>query len=274
MVYPTPDGKNDPTQNFGDLYLPSAPVTGVPLAVLFHGGSWLSSAGDLRGLAPMARALADHGIAVFNVEYRRIGSGGGWPTTLTDAQAAVDFAAGLSHDHRSLADGVAVVAGHSAGGQLALWAGTHGRTPPRAVVSISGPADLAYAAVHGDRNVRAFLGGLPHQVPERYSLADPSADPPPTVPVLLLHGTRDHVVPIEVARHYLEDHPLPALPHPDLVEIAGGTHTSLVTPGRRGYSEVLTDVEKLIRQVMSHSPALPTHVTQGALSSRALGSTA
>lgn len=273
LVYPTPEGVNDPAQNFGDLYLPSARGTGVPLVVLYHGGSWRSSAGDLRGLAPMARALADRGVAVFNAEYRRVGSGGGWPTTLTDAQAAADFAAGLSRRFHTLSDEVTVLAGHSAGGQLALWAAKHMRTQPQAVVSIAGPSDLSYAASHGDRNVRMFLGGLPHQVPERYSSADPSANPSAPTSTLLLHGTHDRVVPIDVARHYLED--VQIAPHPTLIEIPGATHTSLVTPGRRGYAEVLAEVEKLIRQLTTTASSRHTaHVAQRILSTRNLGSTA
>ncbi len=45
--------------------------------------------------APLASALAERGIATWNVEYRRSGdSGGGWPGTFLDRGAAALIAAG------------------------------------------------------------------------------------------------------------------------------------------------------------------------------------
>lgn len=156
---------------------------------------------------------------------------------------------------RPLIGGITVLVVHSAGGQLALWAAQHQRRPPQAVVSISGPADLTYAALHGDRKVRAFLGGYPDQVPEHYALADPSRSPAAAA-VLLIHGTRDRVVPIGVALHFRED--MPAQSPPGLIEIDGATHTSLVTPGHVGYSEVLAATAELVDRVRfanHHNPS-------------------
>jgi len=45
-------------------------------------------------IAPIAVDLADRGFAVWNLEYRRIGTaGGGWPGTLQDVGAGIDHLA-------------------------------------------------------------------------------------------------------------------------------------------------------------------------------------
>lgn len=243
LAYPTP-GAADPAQNFGDLYLPAQARTAA-LVVLFHGGGWQHALGGLSGLAPLARTLAAHGVAVFNVEYRRVGSGGGWPTTFTDAAAVADFGVALHHSYPQLAGGPTILVGHSAGGQLAVWASQHQQRHAAAVVSIAGPLDLTYAALHGDRHVLTLLGGSPAQVDARYAAADPSRDRDLTTPVFLVQGTRDRVVPISFARHYLED-----LRHarrvPTMIEIDGATHTSLVIPGRRGFDQTIGVIEQAV----------------------------
>ena len=75
-----------------DLYLP-APARRAearhPVMVLIHGGSWRKRYGRIvmRGLAGDLRR---RGWAVWNIEYRRIGNGGGWPATFEDVAAAID----------------------------------------------------------------------------------------------------------------------------------------------------------------------------------------
>ena len=72
-----------------DLYLPrgSGPH---PAIVLIHGGSWTDRYGRvvMRGLAG---DLLRRGWAVWNIEYRRVGGGGGWPATFADVAAAIDY---------------------------------------------------------------------------------------------------------------------------------------------------------------------------------------
>src|SRR5262245_43327101 len=78
----------DPAQ-FGDLYLPQQPGS-HPVVILLHGGCWQAQ----YGLAPLGRlctAFTSEGLAVWNVEYRRLGNGGGWPMTFVDVATGVDF---------------------------------------------------------------------------------------------------------------------------------------------------------------------------------------
>ena len=99
----------DPSQ-FGDLYLPAGTAK-KGLAVVLHGGFWLAEY-DLSLGAPLAADLASRGFASFNLEYRRVGDGGGWPTTLQDVADGIDLLASLNVDTSHV-----VAIGHSAGGQ-------------------------------------------------------------------------------------------------------------------------------------------------------------
>jgi acetyl esterase/lipase len=95
---------------YGDLYLPAGhrrPGT----VVLLHGGWWGPKYGA-GNLDPAAADLAGRGWVVWNVEYRRLGLGGGYPSTLEDAAAALDYLAAL--DDAGTEPVVAI--GHSAGG--------------------------------------------------------------------------------------------------------------------------------------------------------------
>ncbi|MFD1530570.1 alpha/beta hydrolase family protein [Pseudonocardia aurantiaca] len=192
---------------FGELTLPAGPVRGV--AVVVHGGFWRQRR-DLELGRPLAADLAERGWAAWNVEYRRVGGDGGWPTTFEDVAAAVDLLAGPVQEvagGRLPLDRVVAV-GHSAGGQLAAWlaarpgllAGTPGAGPVVRLcgaVSQAGVLDLVDAARHGvgDGAVTDLLGGFPEDVPDRYSLASPVARLPIGVPVVCVHGTADENVP-------------------------------------------------------------------------------
>src|SRR5690348_6541695 len=91
-----------------DLWPPSGDERG--LVVLLHGGFWRAKY-DKEHLNAAAAALAGDGWTVWNVEYRRVGAGGGWPTTFDDVAAARAAAPVAKR---------VVAMGHSAGGHLAL----------------------------------------------------------------------------------------------------------------------------------------------------------
>jgi len=58
------------------------------VAVLIHGGFWRARYGlDLEH--SLAADLVARGWTVWNIEYRRIGEGGGWPETYDDVCAAI-----------------------------------------------------------------------------------------------------------------------------------------------------------------------------------------
>lgn len=194
-----------------DLRWPEHEDGPFPVVVLVHGGFWRQQYGrDL--MVPLSRDALLRGYATANVEYRRVGGGGGWPATLADVAAAVDALADA--DAPIDLDRVVVV-GHSAGGHLAAWVASRPAIPTGAVgadpavracaaVSQAGVVALAEAARAGvgAGAVQDLMGGGPDEVPDRYAVADPSALAPPPVPVLLVHAPADDNVPIAQSEAY------------------------------------------------------------------------
>jgi acetyl esterase/lipase len=190
---------------FADLHVP--PGEGpFPVAVLLHGGFWREQH-TLDLMEPHARDLVRRGWAAWNVEFRRVGevSGGGYPVTLEDAAAAVDALAGLG---APLDLDRVVAIGHSAGGQLALWAAVRpdARVRFAGVVAQAGVLDLRAAErdPDGEAAIAIFLGGPAAEVPERYADASPIERLPIGVPQLLVHGDADVRVPVDTSRRYAE----------------------------------------------------------------------
>ncbi len=237
-----------------DLHLPGNADPPWPVVVLIHGGFWRAQyRRDL--MAPLAGDLAVRGYAVWNIEYRRVAAGGGWPTTLDDAAAAIDHLTVLDQP-LDLARVAAV--GHSAGGQLAIWAaarrglppGAPGADPqvvPRAAVVQAGLLDLVAAAQEGlgSDATQAFIGGGPDQVPDRYRLASPVARVPIETPVVLVHGEDDHIVPSSQSRRYAEA-AVSAGDRVDLIELAGAGHLDVIDPDRNAWQVVLDRLPELL----------------------------
>lgn len=201
-------------QTFGDLYLPESANPALPVVVLIHGGGWKDSLG-LAYMENQARDLASFDVAVWNIEYRRVDSGGGWPTTVADVCDAVDHLAEVSAQLGGRLDLRRVlVVGHSAGGHLALWVAGRARLPSSlpgsrpvvpvaGCVSLAGVADLLMAERAGDRYVHDLLGGRPDGRRQRYIDASPVTHLPAGVPVVCVHGREDKVVLPEQSESYV-----------------------------------------------------------------------
>jgi acetyl esterase/lipase len=204
---------SDPSQR-GDLHLPDRDGP-LPVVIVVHGGFWRSKYGYALG-TPLAEDLIGHGVAAWNIEYRRVGGGGGWPETLLDVAAAVDALADPGVlEVADLDLGRVSVLGHSAGGQLACWIAARTKLPVGApgadpavmvggAVSQAGVVDLVDGAALdlGDAAVAGFLGGVPADVPSRYATASPYELLPLGVPVTLVHGLDDVVVPVRQSDRY------------------------------------------------------------------------
>ena len=210
----------DPSQH-GELLLPEGDPHGV--VVVIHGGFW-KSAYDLSLGRPLARDLTDHGWVTWNLEYRRVGEGGGVPATLDDVATGIDHLARMAAARRLPEESLrrVVTLGHSAGGHLATWAAgrSAAEVPVTAVVSQAGVLDLvaAHRAGLGDGAVEAFLGHPPG--PED-AAADPVRQLPLEVPVWCVHAADDDIVPIEQSRDYVA-RATAAGGTAELVEVEGG----------------------------------------------------
>ena len=166
-----------------------------------------------RLMSRLAADLAGEGVAAWNLDYGGIGGGGGWPATFDDVAAGIDAleaVPGLDLDR-------VTAVGHSAGGQLALWAaarpglpaGVPGSAPTvtvTAAVALAGVVDLIDADRRGIGGgaVAQLLGGHSEQVAERYRLASPIERLPLGIPHLLVHGGRDRHVPADMSERYAE----------------------------------------------------------------------
>ena len=113
---------SDPDQ-YAELHTTERGQLGV--AVVIHGGFWRAAYDASLG-RQLASDLAERGWATYNIEYRRVGKGGGWPTTLQDVSDAIDLLSELDLDLSRV-----VAIGHSAGGHLATWAAGSGGPSPR-----------------------------------------------------------------------------------------------------------------------------------------------
>lgn len=238
----------DHTAQRADLHLPDGPGP-HPVVVVIHGGSWAAGYGKII-MRPIACDLARRGWAAWNIEYRRIGrgQGGGWPTTFEDVALAIDH---LQQLEAPIEVSRVVAVGHSAGGQLALWAAGRHKLPAgapgsepvvtlNAVVSQAGVNDLGGAYVEAPAGaVGMLMEGSPADLPDRYAIADPILAVPLDIPVLLVHGTDDQTVSVRRSRNYAAA--ARALGGSvDLVEIPGlaGEHRKHIDPGGTAWAIV------------------------------------
>lgn len=192
-----------------DLRLPDVATDAPhPVVVLVHGGGWKHRwTRDL--MAPLAVDLAQGGYATWNVEFRRVGGGGGWPTTFDDLRLAIN--ALPSVEDADLLDLSRVCfLGHSSGGQLALWSAGDPALAvrPAYVVAIAPVTDLVEASrrqlIGGEDIAANLLGGRPNEVPERYAAVSPQAVLPLGVSQLVVQGLSDYIPDlIDLSRSYV-----------------------------------------------------------------------
>ncbi|WP_238419922.1 S9 family peptidase [Gordonia sp. 'Campus'] len=222
---------------FGHLYLPARPDTSSPtrLVVLVHGGSWSVEFGSTTQTA-IARMLAERGAAVWNVEYRRVGEdGGGWPNTgrdVIDALRAIDGPVrdALPADAVDLSS--TAVVGHSAGGQLAVWAVGHlgARTATATITTVVAQAAVLDTVEAADReSVQAYMGRPYRESPRRYREASPMLAPVFDAHVVAIHGDADDLIPLEVSRRYVDD-AAGRGQSAELVVVPGEGHDAFVDP--------------------------------------------
>ena len=196
----------DHPRQVADLHRPAGPGP-HPVAVVVHGGTWQPPYTRLI-MRPLCRDLVGRGCAAWNVGYRRLGiDGGGWPETFDDVAAAIDHLAELADGGLDL--GRVTLIGHSAGGQLALWAagrdelppgapGARPRVPAQRVLGLAPVCDMSRV---GDA-ARDLLGGGARDVPDRYAQADPMLRLPLAVPVGIVHPRDDRTVSVQGSRDY------------------------------------------------------------------------
>lgn len=220
---------------FGDLWLPAGRQA-AGTVLFWHGGYWRARY-DLSHTNVLCQALAEQGLAVWNMEYRRVGEiGGGWPGTFDDVLLAVAGLAGLA-ERFPIDLGRVVLCGHSAGGHLALWAGaqvTLGRVALpglRGVTALAAVSDLHAAwQLHLSQDaVVGLLGGEPAAFAQRYQAASPTHLLPLGLPQVLVHGTADQDVPFQLSQRHVQ-RAVDLGDRARLVPVVGGDHFEVIDP--------------------------------------------
>jgi acetyl esterase/lipase len=222
---------------------PPGPSRGV--VVVIHGGFW-KAAYDLDLGRPLASSLAAHGWTAWNIDYRRVGDGGGRPQTFDDVAAAIDLLAEVD----GLDISTVVTLGHSSGGHLAAWAAARGRferwqperVPITHVVSQAGVLDLAaaYRENLGGGAVEALVGQPPGPA---YDEVDPTRQIPLQVPLWCVHGTGDDIVPPSQSREYV-DRAKAAGAVAELIEVEGD-HFVVIDAGSDAWRRTLEILDSL-----------------------------
>lgn len=227
---------------FAELFRPSG-AGPFPVAVLVHGGCWTKEYGGIGQLRNLAGALTRQGIAVWNVEYRRVDEdGGGYPGTYQDINAALQLLDAQSAPQQLDVKRVVAI-GHSAGGQLVQWLAGRSRIAPssplfqpsflpvRQIISLGGLADLRHeqALIKSScgRDMVDLTGVASNSRPDVFSDTNAAELMPNGSHTVLITGELDTVSPPRVAHDYAAR-----------AKAAGDSAEVIILPGASHYDEV------------------------------------
>ena len=244
-----------------DLYLPAG-AGPFPVAVMIHGGCW-SAPWDRNLMNWISDDLRRRGIAVWNIDYRVIEDGNGYPHVFDDTFNGIHALAVQGREFPLDLSRIVGV-GHSAGGHLALWyqARRNRWAPPpnvrmipppelRSVVSLGGLPDLELAerppgSGCGIEVIGQLIGrGRPGRT-------DPFADTsvprmgPLGIPQVLINGNQDRIIPT----FYAEDYARKMRAQGDDVRVRmidHSGHVELVAPESAAWAAAVEEIERALR---------------------------
>ena len=224
----------DPLQ-FGRLWLPNSGDNGT--VIFIHGGCWMNEYG-INHTQAFSTALASEGYAVWSVEYRRAGdTGGGWPGTFKDVISGINKLTDL--ESFGLDMGSIALIGHSAGGHLAVLAGSRSElldVKPSLVLGLAAITDvITYAEGQGScpEAAATFMGGYPEELPEAFEEVQ-SVNFGVNSHTVLLYGVIDEIVPSSQA----------ILPGASALRHESAGHFDWIHPGTDAFKEILSILSK------------------------------
>lgn len=200
-----------------DVITAGAPLTFRPTLIYFHGGGWVEGAKE-SALLYMLPYLA-RGINTVNVEYR-LASQSPAPAAVEDCRCALHWVFDHAHEFGFDTKKI-VVAGHSAGGHLALMTGmldpasgfdnechrlpndwlkgTIEDVRVAAIIDFFGPTDIV-ELLHGpnSRNYAVrWFGDAPNRMELARRLSPLTYVRKGLPPIIIIDGDKDFVVPYE-----------------------------------------------------------------------------
>lgn len=254
---------------YAELFLPAGSGP-FPVAVLVHGGCWTKEFGGIAQLRNVAGALAARGIAVWNVEYRRVDEDdGGYPGMYLDMHAALDALEGEASRHKlDLARIVAV--GHSAGGQLVQWIAGRARIPHDSplyrarmlkverIVSLGGLADLrneaALIKTSCGRDSAQLAGTPSRERPDVFADTNAAELVPNGSRTWLVTGALDTISPPRVAHDYAR-RARAAGDRAEVVILPEASHYDEVAATSPAWPQVLNVIERALDLPAAAAPA-------------------
>ena len=245
---------------YAQLFRPAG--TGpFPVVVLVHGGCWTVAFGGIKQMRNVAGALVAQGIAVWNVEYRRVDEpGGGYPGTYEDMHAALDSL--QQHAPQYQLDVNRILAmGHSAGGQLVQWIAGRGKLPKTSplyrdkflpvknIVSLGGLADLRHEKdlikTSCERDIAQLAGQPSATRPDIYSDTNAADLTPNGSRTVLATGELDTISPPRVAHDYAAK-AVKAGDHAEVLILPGASHYDEIAATSNAWGMILAVVRGML----------------------------
>jgi acetyl esterase/lipase len=206
-----------------DVVVPRDPVVGAPVLLFVHGGAWVFGSKKRQGL-PMLFELASRGWVCVTCNYG-LSPRATWPDHIVDVKRAVAWTRANASAYGGDPGRFLAIAGNSAGGHLAALAALTPNEPALqpgfedadttvdACVSLYGVLEMT-----GDAELAGSQGRALRSLLERSVIKAPFADArstyesaspicriwPGAPPFLVLHGTKDTLVPVAVARAFVD----------------------------------------------------------------------
>ncbi len=198
-------------QEQGDLFLPATQEGRLrPAILVIHGGGWI--AGTRTTNAWLSGLIANRGFVVFDIDYR-LGDPARpethWPAQLVDAQLAVRWLRSNARELRIDPARIGAI-GDSAGGTLAVFLGVLDHAIPgdeadllaaeatsvTAVVDQFGIMDLGALGPAAAAMEEGIFGSRTPTAGQMDAVSPLSFVTRHSAPMLVVHGSRDAVVPV------------------------------------------------------------------------------